>query len=205
MTLVGLTGGIATGKSTVAGILQSLGVPVVDADQVAREVVARGEPALEQIVDAFGPSILLADGTLDRAALRKRIARDPDARRRLEAITHPPIRQRIAERARELAERGHEHVVVEAALLVETGSFREYPILIVVTASPAVQVARLTARDGVTVRDAQRMLQTQLPLADKEAVATHVVRNDGDRVALEARVREVWATIARSVQSFNRP
>ena len=197
MTLVGLTGGIATGKSTVARILQGMGVPVVDADQVAREVVVQGEPALADIVDAFGPSVLSPDGTLDRAALRKRIVRDPGARRRLESITHPPIRARIAERARELADRGHEHVVVEAALLVETGSFREYPILIVVTASPEIQVTRLMARDGVSEREARATLQTQLPLADKEAVATHVVRNDGDRASLEARVREVWGAITR--------
>ena len=197
MTLVGLTGGIATGKSTVARILQGMGVPVVDADQVAREVVAQGEPALEEVVDAFGPSVLSPDGTLDRAALRKRIVRDPVARRRLEAITHPPIRARIADRARELAGRGHEHVVVEAALLVETGSYREYPILVVVTASPDVQVARLVARDGVTDREARATLQTQLPLADKEAVATHVIRNDGDHEALEAQVRRVWKAITR--------
>jgi len=197
VTLVGLTGGIATGKSTVARILQGMGVPVVDADQVAREVVAQGEPALEEVVDAFGPSVLSPDGTLDRAALRKRIVRDPVARRRLEAITHPPIRARIADRARELAGRGHEHVVVEAALLVETGSYREYPILVVVTASPDVQVARLVARDGVTDREARATLQTQLPLADKEAVATHVIRNDGDHEALEAQVRRVWKAITR--------
>jgi dephospho-CoA kinase len=195
LTIVGLTGGIAAGKSTVARILTGMGVPVIDADQVARAVVARGEPALASIVDTFGPGVLAADGTLDRAALRKRIVRDPDARRRLEAITHPAIRARIAERVRELEQEGRTIVVVEAALLVETGSYRDYPILVVVTASPEVQVARLVARDGVSEREARDTLRAQLPVEDKEAVATHVIRNDGDRDALEARVREVWAEV----------
>jgi dephospho-CoA kinase len=197
VTLVGLTGGIATGKSTVARILAAMGVPVIDADQVARAVVASGEPALARIVDTFGPGVLAADGTLDRAALRKRIVRDPEARRRLEAITHPAIRARIAERARELEKEGHAFVVVEAALLVETGSYRDYPVLVVVTASPETQVRRLMARDGVSPREARDTLQAQLPVADKEAVATHVIRNDGDLDALEARVREVWSVVTR--------
>jgi dephospho-CoA kinase len=199
VTLVGLTGGIATGKSTVAGILRSMGVPVIDADQVAREVVEPGEPALDRIAAAFGRDMLSPDGTLDRARLRKRIVRDPEARRTLESITHPPIRARIAARALELADAGHEHVVVEAALLVETGSYREYPILLVVSATPEIQIARLVSRDGITEEEARATLQAQLPLAEKEAVATHVIRNDGDRAALEARVSEVWSKVTAPI------
>lgn len=197
MKVVGLTGGIATGKSTVGRLLAGWGVPVIDADQVAREVVEPGQPALAGIVEAFGPEVLGPDGHLDRAAMRRRISADPEARRRLEALTHPAIRAAIAHRLAALAAEGRPLAVVEAALMVETGSYRLYPELVVVSCDPATQLARLRARDGATEAEARAMVATQLPLADKEAVATHVIRNDGDRAALEARTREVLAALSR--------
>lgn len=197
MKVIGLTGGVASGKSTVARLLAELGVPVIDADRVAREVVEPGTPGLAKIVQAFGPSVLDAQGRLDRGAMRRRITADRDARRTLEAITHPAIREAIGERLGELAAAGHAAAVVEAALLVETGSWRLYPVLVVVSADPETQVRRVMARDGVSEADARALLAAQLPLADKEKVATHVIRNDGDRAALEARTREVWAVISR--------
>lgn len=196
MKVVGLTGGIATGKSTVGRILAGTGVPVIDADRVARDVVEPGTPGLAKVVAAFGADVLGADGRLDRAAMRRRIAADPDARRTLEAITHPAIREAIGERLLELAAEGHPVAVVEAALLVETGSYRMYPTLVVVSASPETQVRRVMARDGVSEPDARALLAAQLPMADKEAVATHVIRNDGDPAALEARTLEVWRAIS---------
>lgn len=193
--VIGLTGGIATGKSTVAAILTEMGVPVIDADQVAREVVEPGQPALARIVEAFGPEVLDGAGRLDRAAMRRRISHDPQARQALEAITHPAIREAIGQRLVELAQSGAPAAVVEAALLVETGSYRLYPKLIVVTCPPELQLARLLARDSTHEADARALIAAQLPLADKEAVATHVIRNEGDLEELRRHVRDVWAQI----------
>ena len=199
MRVVGLTGGIATGKSTVGARLRARGVPVLDADQVARAVVAPGEPALAEIAAAFGPDALDAGGALDRGAMRARIARDPTARRTLEAITHPRIHAETARWLATQAAAGHPVAVVEAALLVETGSYRHYPELVVVSCDPAVQLARVMARDGQTEAQARALIGTQLPLADKETVATVVLRNDGDRAALDAQVDALlrrWADAA---------
>jgi dephospho-CoA kinase len=193
--VVGLTGGIATGKSTVGAHLRDRGVPVLDADQVAREVVQPGQPALERIVEAFGPQVLTAEGQLDRAAMRARISADPEARRRLEGITHPAILGRIASEVQRLAGEGEELVVVEAALMVETGSYRGYAALVVVTCAPATQLARVMARDGVDEASARALIATQLPLSEKEAVATHLIRNDGSVDALKARADEVLADL----------
>ena len=195
MKVVGLTGGIASGKSSVAALFGSWGASVLDADQVAREVVEPGTAGLAAIVEAFGPEVLDADGRLDRPAMRRRIAADEDARRSLEAITHPAIRRTIAERLGAWAAEGRPLAIVEAALMVETGSYRLYPELVVVSADPEIQVRRVMARDGVGEEEARALLRTQLPMSAKEAVATHVIRNDTDRASLEARARQVWDAI----------
>ncbi|MBW1879335.1 MAG: dephospho-CoA kinase [Deltaproteobacteria bacterium] len=196
MKVVGLTGGIATGKSVVAKMLRiHHQVPVIDLDRVAREVVEPGKPALRAIVAHFGEEVLRVDGTLDRGALRHRIATDPDARRALESITHPAIREVAAKVLGELALTGVPAAVVEAALLVETGSWRRYPVLIVVTCDPETQLRRLVERDGQTEEEARALIAAQLPMAEKEAVATHVIRNEGDLQALEAEVDRVWGAI----------
>ena len=135
MTVVGLTGGIGTGKSTVAQLLRELGAAVLDADQVARQVVAPGSVGLGRIVDAFGPEVLGGDGALDRAAMRRRITRDGNARATLESITHPLIGEHILAWLAARQSDGTEVAVVEAALMVETGSYRRYPHVWVVTAS----------------------------------------------------------------------
>jgi dephospho-CoA kinase len=196
MRVVGLTGGIASGKSTVGRLLAEKGVPVIDADQVARDVVAPGEPALAALVDAFGEHILAPDGTLDRPRMRAAMTADPTVRERLSAITHPAIRAAIAQRLATLAADGTDVAVVEAALLVETGSHRMYPQLIVVSCAPETQLARLVARDGTTEEAARDLIATQLPLADKEAVATVVIRNDGDLDALRAATADAWDALS---------
>jgi len=196
LKVVGLTGGIATGKSTVGRRLVALGWPVIDADQVAREVVAPGQPALEELVSLMGDGILGEDGALDRDAMRARITTDPEARRLLESVTHPAIVGRILERLQALAVAGTAIAVVDAALMVETGSYRNYPELIVVTCEEATQLKRLMARDGMDEAGARRLIATQLPLADKEAVATHVIRNDADTATLMRRVDEVAEALA---------
>jgi dephospho-CoA kinase len=194
--VVGLTGGIATGKSVVARMLRMRHkVPVIDLDQVAREVVEPGQPALRAIVEHFGEGVLREDGTLDRAALRRRIAVDAEARRVLESITHPAIREVATKVLADLAQNGVPAAVVEAALLVETGSWRNYPALIVVSCDRKTQLQRLVDRDGHTEEEARTLIATQLPMADKERVATHVIRNEGDLLALEAEVDRVWGDI----------
>lgn len=198
MTVVGLTGGIGTGKSTVAALLRDRGAAVIDADQVARDVVAAGQPALAQIVAAFGAEVLAPDGTLDRAAMRARIGRDPDARRTLEAITHPAIRAAIDARLAALAAAGAPLAIVEAALMVETGSYRLYDQVVVVTCAPERQLARVMARDGGDEAQARAIIGAQLPLAEKERVATHLIRNNGELVDLERQVDQLWAALSRT-------
>lgn len=192
MKVVGLTGGIACGKSTVARHLAAQGIPVIDADRVARDVVAPGTAGLDAIVARFGPEVLDADGALDRRGLRARIAVDAQARRDLEAITHPRIAAAIAE---QLAALTTPVAVVEAALMVETGSWRRYDALLVVTSPPELQLARLLARDGGDAAAARALIATQLPLADKERLATAVIHNDSDEEALLAATDAAWRRI----------
>src|SRR2546427_738556 len=147
--LVGLTGGVATGKSTVAEILRRLGCVIIDADVVAREVVAPGEPAHDDIVAEFGRGILQRDGTLDRQKLGVIVFAVPEKRKRLEAITHPRIRERLARRLEELAARGFAGIVVfDAPLIIESGNATTMDRLVVVVTDEATQAPRLTARDG---------------------------------------------------------
>lgn len=198
MKVVGLTGGVACGKSTVARHLAASGVPVIDADVVAREVVAPGTDGLAAIVARFGPSVIGPDGALDRRGLRGVIAADPDARRALEAITHPRIAARIAERLAVLAA---PFAIVEAALMVETGSWRRYDAVIVVSSPPDVQLARLMSRDDVDEAAARALIATQLPLAEKERVATAVIVNDGDEDTLRARTDAAWRAVVASLST----
>jgi dephospho-CoA kinase len=197
--VIGLTGGIASGKSTVARILRELGAKVIDADQLARDVVAPGRPALAEIVAAFGPEVLAPSGELDRAALGKRVFADRDARRRLEAITHPRIAQAAqAEAAAHLAA-GHAPVFYEAALLVENGAHRTLPALWVVVAHEDLQLARMRARDGLDESAGRARLAAQAPLADKLAAATLVIDNNGDEAALRAQVTAAWQAARRAL------
>ncbi|MCB9791919.1 MAG: dephospho-CoA kinase [Alphaproteobacteria bacterium] len=196
MITVGLTGGIATGKSTVAGLLrEQLGVTVIDADQVSREVVAPGSQGLAEIVQVFGAEVLQPDGQLDRKALGARVMGDDAARRRLEQITHPRIRGELLSQLQELALAGAPVGVVEAALLVETGSHKLYDKLIVVSCAPATQRARLISREGFAPEVADRWIASQLPLAEKEALADAVIRNEGDRDALLAATVAAWSAL----------
>lgn len=189
--IVGLTGGIASGKSTVARVFRELGVHVVDADVVAREVVAQGSEGLAEVVRAFGEDVLAEDGSLDRKRLGAIVFADESARKRLEAITHPRIAARSMAELGALAQRGDAYGIYEAALLVENGSYRMMQALVVVAASEATQVRRVVERDGVDEAAARARIAAQLPLADKIAVADHVIWNDGDRDALRGRTEEV--------------
>lgn len=192
---VGLTGGIATGKSTVAGFFRARGIPVVDADQIARDVVAPGQPAFVEIVDTFGAEFVGADGGLDREKLGAKVFGDKEARAALERITHPRIAEVSAARLREEAESGAPYVMYEAALLVENGSHRAFSALVVVALEAEQQVARLMARSGLDEAGARARVDAQLPLADKIAAADFVIRNEGAMPETEAQVAEVDAAL----------
>lgn len=190
--LVGLTGGIATGKSTVSALLRQLGCVVIDADVLAREIVEPGEPAYAEIVAEFGRAVLLPDGTLDRKALGAIVFADPVRRKRLEAMTHPRIRDRFRERLAELAERGFRGLVVfDAPVMIESGNYRNMERLVVVVADEPTQIARLMARDGISREEALRKIESQMPLAEKAKLADYVIDNSGDRDATESEVRRV--------------
>lgn len=189
--IVGLTGGIGSGKSTVARMFAELGVPVVYADVVAREVVEPGSDGLAEVVAAFGAEILDDEGRLDRAALAERVFGDDAARRRLEGILHPRIALRSMQRLMALGQEGHPYAIYEAALLVENGSHRMMGALVVVAADEATQIERVCRRDGLGADAARARIASQRPLADKVAVADYVVWNDHSLEETRARVRQI--------------
>jgi dephospho-CoA kinase len=190
--VIGLTGGIASGKSTVSAMLRELGAHVIDADQVARDVVAPGTPALAEIQERFGPAVLHEDGTLDRKKLGAIVFADVDARRALERITHPRIAAATQQEIARLAAAGVDPVIYDAALIVENRLYTWMQGLIVVSVPPEVQVARLMIRDDTDEAAAHARIAAQLPLAEKVAVATHVIDNSGTRADTEAQVRALW-------------
>ncbi|HUM09578.1 MAG TPA: dephospho-CoA kinase [Myxococcaceae bacterium] len=197
MRVVGLTGGIASGKSTVSAMFRSLGAPVIDADQVARDVVEPGTPGLEEVARRF-PGVVDASGQLDRVALGQRIFADPAERKALEAIVHPRIREEVARRTEALARAGARVVLYDAALLIENGLHRGMDGVILVAVPEPVQRARLAARDGLDEAAISARLAAQLPLADKRAHATWVVDNSGSLDETRAQVRRIWEEIQRS-------
>lgn len=182
---VGLTGGVASGKTAVADAFAALGVPVLDADAIAREVVAPGRPALAGIVDAFGPGVLDALGALDRRALRERVFRDPDARRRLESLLHPAIWQELD---RQSAAAGGAYQVLVIPLLVETGATGAVDRVLVVDCPVETQLARLAERDGETEAAGRAMLAAQATRAARLAAAHDVLVNDGTLEELRHKV-----------------
>ena len=193
---IGLTGGIACGKSTVAGFFAELGVPIVDADRIARAVVAPGTDGLAEIVRELGPGVLTADGSLDRKKLADRVFADDATRAKLNAITHPRIAAESAQRIVELEGSGAPYVIYEAALLVETGIHRALSVLVVVTVPPDVQLRRLTERDELDEDGARARIAAQLPLSEKVKAADYVIDNGGSRDATRARTREVHAELS---------
>jgi dephospho-CoA kinase len=194
--LVGLTGGIASGKSTVTRQLAELGCEVVDADVLAREVVAPGEPACQAIREAFGPEVIRPDGTLDRTRLGARVFADPVQRRRLEAITHPAIHARREAILAGLAARSFDGLVVQdAALLLEVGGAAGVDRVVVVYAEPAAQLARLMRRDGLDRAEAERRIASQMPLAEKVKLAHYVIDSSDSHEETAAQVRAVHAAL----------
>lgn len=197
MLTVGLTGGIGSGKSTVSRLLASYGAVVVDADLLAREVVAVGTPGLAALVEVFGPQVLQPDGSLDRPRLGARVFGDPAELARLNTVVHPLVAERTAELFGRAERSGAAVLVHDVPLLVENGLQGRYDEVVVVAVSPAVQLARLMTTRGMSERDAEARMSAQAPLADKLAVATRVLDNDGSRAELEAQVQALWGELNR--------
>ena len=192
--MAGLTGGIASGKSTVAAWFASWGAYIVDADQVARDIVAPGGAAFDPVIDHFGKTILAKDGTLDRIELGRIVFDSETDRRALEAILHPIIRD---ESRRRFAAHAGDAVlgVYEASLLVETGTHKDFDCLIVAACRSETQVSRLIERDGLTQEEAGKRLAAQFPLEKKIELADHVIDTDGTLEDTRAQARAVWETL----------
>lgn len=185
---VGLTGGIACGKTTVANLFAALGATLVDTDLLAREVVAPGSALLPKIAEHFGHHVLQKDGSLDRARLRELVFANAAERQWLESVTHPAIRELTDARCESAT--GH-YVIVVIPLLVETQGARRFDRVLVVDCEPQLQLARLQARDGMTRAQAERMLAAQAGREERLAVADDVVRNDGDVGGLREQVEKL--------------
>lgn len=190
MLKIGLTGGIASGKSETARRFAALGVPVLDADEIARKAVAPGSDGLAAIVAAFGRDVLGPDGALDRRALREQVFADPVARRRLESIVHPRVRSMLDAR---LARLEGPYALIVAPLLVESGLAREMDRVLVVDCPERLQISRLAARDGESADGARAMLEAQAPRRERLAAADDVIENDGPLEHLDAEVRLLHA------------
>jgi dephospho-CoA kinase len=201
--LVGLTGGIGAGKSTVSDLLAARGAVIVDADVAARAVVEPGQPALAKLVERFGAGILDTDGRLDRAALARLAFVDDESRRDLEAITHPAINDEFTRRVAEAP--SDAIVVLDVPLLAESEQARKrpYQTVIVVEAPRHVRLERLEAR-GVARADAEARMGAQADDAERRKIATYVVDNSGDLAALERQIDEIWADLEASQAALGR-
>jgi len=187
---VGLTGGIASGKSTAAKFFGALGVPILDSDQIARDVVEPGQPPLERLVERFGPSILTADGHLDRPALRQIVFSDPMARADLEALTHPAIGAAMEARS---ASAGGPYQILVIPLLIEKNVKSHVNRVLVVDCDEELQVRRLTARDGSTPAQAQAILNAQASRTARLKAADDVITNDSDMGSVRKQVQALHA------------
>lgn len=190
--VVGLTGGIATGKSSVARFLIERGAEVIDADELSRLAVRPGSPALRRIVERFGREVLLPDGSLDRGKMRTLVFGNDDNRRELERIVHPEIRALAEERIAAAAERGDRIVFYMAPLLIEAGVTDRVDEIWVVTLRPEIQLKRLMERDGIGPEDARKIIDSQMPLAEKERHGRVVIDNSGTPEETERLVAAVW-------------
>ena len=193
MLVVGLTGGVASGKTTVSRLLREEGAYVIDADQIARDLVQPRTPAWREVVRVFGNEILGPDDSIDRKKLAAVVFSNPQQRGLLEGMIHPRIREEIDRRVEEIRKKDPEGVVVvDAALLVETGGYRRMDRLIVVTATEAQQKERFGRRTGATEQEAQGIISSQMALEDKLKVADFVLRNEGTLEETRKRVKEIF-------------
>jgi dephospho-CoA kinase len=191
MKLIGLTGGVGSGKSTVAAILRDLGAVIVDADEAAHAVYEPGTPGFDAVVVEFGPEYV-RDGRIDRGRLGRLVFDDEEARARLNAIVHPLVREWMAERTRDAFEQGAEIVVQDVPLLYENGLEDLFSSVVLVYTSPEVQLHRLVAERGLTEERARAMIAAQMPIDEKRRRAHHVIDNSGTRDETRRQVEEMW-------------
>jgi dephospho-CoA kinase len=195
LLLVGLTGGIGSGKSTVARMLESLGAVLIDADDLARRAIDKGTPGYELVLQAFGRGILTPSGEIDRERLASLVFADPDARRRLEAIVHPEVARMAAEMVQSY--RATDHIVVYVVpLLVENNLQDMFDVVVTVSASEDIRLSRLAGEREMSEDDVRSRMAAQTSDSEKEGVADFVIRNDGDLSNLESNVKELWARIS---------
>lgn len=201
--VIGLTGGVGSGKSTVARMFEALGATAIDADVIVRELQAPGSPLLDEIAAAFGAELLGADGDLDRKALGALVFRDEAARMRLNGIVHPPVVAECARRIEAARARGAPLIVLDVPLLFEGRASEggveahiDFDATVVVFAAEAQQIERQMLRDGCSREEAERRVRAQLPLAEKRAMADHVIDNSGSREQTERQVQEVIRAIS---------
>jgi dephospho-CoA kinase len=196
LKLIGLTGGAGSGKSTVAGMFRELGAEVVDADEAAHAAYAPGSPGFEQVVSAFGRGYV-HEGHIDRARLGELVFHDAEALRRLNAIVHPLVRQWMAARTEEAAERGVEVVIHDVPLLFESGLDGVYSDVVLVYAPPAVQLRRLVDGRGLSEERAQAIIASQMPIDEKRGRARYTIDNSGSRDETRRQVEELWREMSR--------
>ena len=196
MQRIALTGGMGTGKSHVRAVFAALGVPTIDADTLARDVVAHGTPGFDAVVAAFGRGILNADGDLDRRALAALVFADTARRRDLEAILHPAIRGAIDQWFTTLDKTAFPFAIADIPLLYETGLDTEYDAVIVTSCAPQTQVKRIMARDNLDATEVQHRLDAQMPLAEKVKRATYVIDTNGSLVQTNAQVHKLYRELS---------
>jgi dephospho-CoA kinase len=198
MLIIGLTGGVASGKTAVSRVLREEGAYLIDSDQIAKELVQPYEPAWSELKWVFGKEILNEDGSIHRKRLAEKIYSDPKQRALLNRILHPRIKAEMGRRVKEIGQRDPDAIVViDAALIVETGDYQEMDKLIVVTSSEEQQIERLMDRDGTTPEESRRILSSQLPLEEKLKLADFVIRNEGSFEEAKERVKEVFQELKR--------
>jgi dephospho-CoA kinase len=196
MLNVALTGNIAAGKSAVADLFRQWGATVLDADEIVREVQAPGSPVLRRIAERFGPSVLRADGSLDRSALRRMVLSDPDALAALNRLVHPAVQVRRTELMAEAAARGNRLVVSDIPLLFEAANPNEFDVIVLVDAPEGLRLERIMEHRGLDRSEALKMIGAQMPAAEKRARSDFVIVNDGDRASLERAAAAVWRALS---------
>jgi len=189
--IIGLTGGIGTGKSTVSAMIKAKGIMVIDSDQIAREVVEPGSKALAQIVAHFGQEVLLPDGRLNRKALGARVFGNEEERKRLMEITHPAIFAETEKRISEAKKNGEALIVLDSPLLIETGRYKQTDLVVLVYADEETQLQRIMSRDNLTEEEARYRINAQMPIDEKRQYADIIIDNRGTIEELEVQVAQL--------------
>jgi dephospho-CoA kinase len=200
MLIVGLTGGVASGKTAVSQVLKEEGAYIIDADQIARELVQPHKPAWNELIRVFGKEILQEDGFIHRKKLADKVFADPKKRKLLNQILHPRIKEEMDRRTKEIGQKDSEAIVViDAPLIVELGDHREMDKLIVVASTQTQQIERLKERDGIGPEEALRILSSQMPVEEKVNLADFVIRNEGSLEETKKRAKEVFKELRKVV------